>query len=114
MRKVSFTNESRFTQRTETVLRSQGEIYAVCNIVSHDRFGCGSEMVLEGVSMEGRTDFYRLENGSLTEIRYWDEPMIRPYHRAVGPGFLLMRDNARLHVARVCRHYSEDKGINTI
>ena len=46
--------------------------------------------------MEGRTDLYRLENGSLTAIRYRDEilePMVRPYVGAVGPGFLLMHDN---------------------
>ena len=67
--------------------------------------------------MEGRTDLYRLENGSLTAIRYHDEilePMVRPYAGAVGPGSLLMHDNARPHVARVCRQYLEDEGIVTI
>ena len=67
--------------------------------------------------MEGRTDLYRLENSSLTAIRYRDEipePMVRPYAGAVGPGFLLMHDNARPHVARVCRQYLEDEGIDTI
>ena len=67
--------------------------------------------------MEGRTDLYRLENGSLTAIRYRDEilePMVRPYAGAVGPGLLLMHDNARPHVARVCRQYLEDEGIDTI
>ena len=67
--------------------------------------------------MEGRTDLYRLENGSLTAIRYRDEilePMVRPYAGAVCPGFLLMHDNARPHVARVCRQYLEDEGIDTI
>ena len=97
--------------------RSQGERYAACNIVQHDRFGGGSVMVWGGISMEGRTDLYRLENGSLTAIRYRDEilePMVRPYAGAVGPGFLLMHDNARPHVARVCRQYLEDEGIDTI
>ena len=67
--------------------------------------------------MEGRTDLYRLENGSLTAIRYRDEilePMVRPFAGAVCPGFLLMHDNARPHVARVCRQYLEDEGIDTI
>ncbi len=48
--------------------------------------------------MEGRTDLYRLDNGTLTSIRYWDEilgPIVRPYAGAVGPGFLLVHDNAR-------------------
>ena len=74
-------------------------------------------MVPGVISMEGRTDLYRLENGSLTAIRYRDEilePMVRPYAGAVGPGFLLMHHNARPHVARVCRQYLEDEGIDTI
>ena len=116
-RPVLFTDESRFTLRRERVWRSQGERYAACNIVQHDRFGGGSVMVPGVISMEGRTDLYRLENGSLTAIRYRDEilePMVRPYAGAVGPGFLLMHDNARPHVARVCRQYLEDEGIDTI
>ena len=120
-RPVLFTDESRFTlstcDRRERVWRSQGERYAACNIIQHDRFGGGSVMVWGGMSMEGRSDLYRLENGSLTAIRYRDEilePMVRPYAGAVGPGFLLMHDNARPHVARVCRQYLEDEGIDTI
>lgn len=67
--------------------------------------------------MEGRTDLYCLGNGALTAIRYRDEilePIVRPYAGAIGPGFLLMHDNARPHVARVCRQYLEDEGIETI
>ena len=118
---VLFTSESRFTLSTsdghERVWRRQGQRYAACNIVQHDRFGGGSVMVWGGISMEGRTDLYWLENGSLTAIRYRDEilePIVRPYAGAVGPGFLLMHDNARPHVARVCRQYLEDEGIDRI
>ena len=67
--------------------------------------------------MEGRTDLYRLDNATLTAIRYRDEilaPIVRPYAGAVGPGFLLVHDNARPHVARVCRQFLEDEGIDTI
>lgn len=74
-------------------------------------------MVWGGISMEGRTGLYCLGNGALTAIRYWDEilePIVRPYTGVVGPGFLLMHDNARPHVARVCRQYLEDEGIETI
>ena len=80
---------------------------------SFDRFGGGSVMVWGGISMEGRTDLYRLENGSLTA---WWNPWthVRPYAGAVGPGFLPMHDNARPHVARVRRQYLEDEGIDTI
>ena len=105
---VLFTDESRFTLSTcdgrERVWRRQGEHYAACNIVQHDRFGGGSVMVWGGISMEGRTDLYWLENGSLTAVRHRDEilePTVRPYAGTVGPGFPLMYDNARPHVARV-------------
>ncbi len=117
---VLFTDESRFTlstcDRRERVWRTRGECYAACNIVHHDRFGGGSVMVWGGISMEGRIDLYLLDNGTLTAIRYWDEilgPIVRPYAGAVGPGFLLVHDNARPHVARVCRQFLEDEGIDT-
>ncbi|KAG7459480.1 hypothetical protein MATL_G00211130 [Megalops atlanticus] len=32
----------------------------------------------------------------------------------VGPGFLLVQDNARPHVARVCRQFLDDEGIDYI
>ena len=38
-------------------------------------------MVWGGISMEGRTDFYRLDNGTLTATRYQDEilgPIVGP------------------------------------
>uniref|UniRef100_A0A674MKA9 Transposase Tc1-like domain-containing protein n=1 Tax=Takifugu rubripes TaxID=31033 RepID=A0A674MKA9_TAKRU len=120
-RPVLFTDESWFTlstcDRRERVWRRQGERYAACNAVQHDGFGGGSVMVWGGISMEGRTDLYCLGNGALTAIRYRDEilePIVRPHAGAVGPGFLLMHDNARPHVARVCRQYLEDEGIETI
>ena len=46
-----------------------------------------------------------LANGTQTAVRYRDEilrPIVRPY-AAVGPGFLLVQDNARPHVVRVCK-----------
>ncbi|KAI4887416.1 hypothetical protein NFI96_018878, partial [Prochilodus magdalenae] len=60
----------------------------------------------------GRTDLYRLDNGTLTAIRYQDE-ILEPAG-AVGPGFLLVHNNARPHVARVCRQFLENEGIDTI
>ncbi|CDQ62915.1 unnamed protein product [Oncorhynchus mykiss] len=78
-RPVLFTDESRFTlstcDRRDRVWIRRRERSAACNILQHDRFG-----------------------GSLTAIRYRDEilrPLVRPYAGAVGPGFLLMQDNAR-------------------
>lgn len=58
-----------------------------------------------------------LATGSLTAIRYRDEilrHLVRPYAGAVGPGFLLMQDNARPHVAGVCQQFLQDEGINAM
>ncbi len=56
----------------ERVWRNRGERFAACNIVQHDWFGGGSVMVWGGISIEGCTDLYRLNNGTLTAIRYRD------------------------------------------
>ncbi|KAI4895597.1 hypothetical protein NFI96_008461, partial [Prochilodus magdalenae] len=111
--------ESRFylstCDRRDRLWRRRGECYAACNIIQHDRFGGGSVMVWGGISLEGRTDLYRLDSGTLTANRYQDEilgPVVRPYAGAVGPGFLLVHNNARPHVVRVCRQVL--KGIDTI
>ncbi|KAI4883980.1 hypothetical protein NFI96_003360 [Prochilodus magdalenae] len=120
-RLLLFTDESRFNlstcDRRDRLWRRRGECYAPCNIIQHDWFGGGSVMVWGGISLEGRTDLYRLDNGTLTAIRYQDEilgPVVRPYAGAVGPGFLLVHNNARPHVARVCRQFLENEGIDTI
>ena len=67
--------------------------------------------------MEGRTYLHVIANGTLTAVRYRDEilrAIVRPYAGAVGPGFLLVQDNARPHVARVCRQFLDDEGIDAI
>lgn len=38
-----------------------------------------------------------------TEMR--SKPIVRPYSGAVGPGFVLMHDNVRLHEAKVCQQF---------
>ncbi|KAJ8349887.1 hypothetical protein SKAU_G00250170 [Synaphobranchus kaupii] len=115
------TDESRFTlstcDRHERVWRCLGERYAACNIIQHGQFGGGSVMVWGGISLEGRTNLHVLANGTLTAVRYRDEilrPIVRPYAGAVGPGFLLVQDNARPHMARVCRQFLDDEGIDAI
>ncbi|KAI4873516.1 hypothetical protein NFI96_032599, partial [Prochilodus magdalenae] len=120
-RPVLFTDESRFTlstcDRRDKIWRRRGERSAACNILQHDRFGSGSVMVWGGISLEGRTALHVLARGSLTAIRYQDKilrPLVRPYAGAVGPGFLLMQDNARPHVAGVCQQFLQDEGIEAM
>ncbi|KAI4881904.1 hypothetical protein NFI96_004087 [Prochilodus magdalenae] len=118
---VLFTDESRFylstCDRRDRLWGRRGERYPACNIIQHDWFGGGSVMVWGGISLEGRTDLYRLDNATLTAIRYQDEilgPVVRPSAGAVGPGFLLVHNNAWPHVVRVCRQFLENEGIDTI
>uniref|UniRef100_A0A8C7RN94 Transposase Tc1-like domain-containing protein n=1 Tax=Oncorhynchus mykiss TaxID=8022 RepID=A0A8C7RN94_ONCMY len=120
-RTVLFTDESRFTlstcDRRDRVWRRRGERSAACNILQHDRFGSGSVMVWGGISLGGHTALHVLARGRLTAIRYRDEilrPLVRPYAGAVGPGFLLMQDNARPHVAGVCQQFLQEEGIDAM
>uniref|UniRef100_A0A8C8FEU6 Transposase n=1 Tax=Oncorhynchus tshawytscha TaxID=74940 RepID=A0A8C8FEU6_ONCTS len=117
-RPVLFRDESRFTlstcDRRDRVWRRRGEHSAACNILQHDRFGGGSVMVWGGISLGA---LHVLARGSLTAIRYRDEilrPLVRPYAGAVGPGFLLMQDNARPHVAGVCQQFLQEEGIDAM
>ncbi|KAI3352159.1 hypothetical protein L3Q82_020970 [Scortum barcoo] len=68
-------------------------------------------------SSQMKAALHVLARGSLTAIRYRDEilrPLVRPYAGAVGPGFLLMQDNARPHVAGVCQQFLQDEGIDAM
>ena len=72
-------------------------------------------MVWGSISLEGCIALHVLARGTLTGITYQDEilrPIVRPY--AVGPGFLLMHDNARPHVAEVCQQFLHDEGIDAM
>ncbi|CDQ57597.1 unnamed protein product [Oncorhynchus mykiss] len=74
-------------------------------------------MVWGGISLGGHTALHVLARGSLTAIRYRDEilrPLVRPYAGAVGPGFLLMQDNARPPVAGVCQQFLQEEGIDAM
>ncbi|KAI4872401.1 hypothetical protein NFI96_029872, partial [Prochilodus magdalenae] len=121
IRLVLFTDEIRFylstCDRRDRLWRRCGECYAACNIIQHDWFGGESVMVWGGIPLEGRTDLYRLDNSTLTAIRHQDEmlgPVVRPYAGAMGPGFFLVHNNAQPHVARLCRQFLENEGIDTI
>ncbi|KAI3354201.1 hypothetical protein L3Q82_018740, partial [Scortum barcoo] len=50
----------------------------------------------------------------LQHDRFGSGPLVRPYAGAVGPGFLLMQDNARPHVAGVCQQFLQDEGIDAM
>lgn len=67
--------------------------------------------------MEGRTDLHVIASGALTAVRYQDEVLratVRLYTSTISPEFLLAQDNARPHVARVCRQFLDDEDIVAI
>ena len=71
-------------------------------------------MVGDGISFDGVTDLYVIQNGALTGVRYRDEILdvyVWPFAGAVGDYFVLMDDNARPNRARVVNDYLEDEGI---
>lgn len=116
---VLFTDESRFcldfTDKRQKVWRMPNERFHTLNVSEHDRYGKGSVMVWAGISMNGKTDLYVIENGTLTADRYCNEILdrfVRPYAGAVGPEFILMDDNARPHRARVTDAYLERETID--
>lgn len=106
LRPILFTDESKFCvdfhDGRRRVWRQTNERYSDVCVAEHDRFGGGSVLVWGGISYDGATDLYTINNGSLTSVRYRDEILdgiVRPFAGAVGPGFILMDDNARPHRA---------------
>ena len=76
-----------------------------------------SVIVWGGLSLEGHIDLHVIANSTVTPIRYQDEilrAIIRPYAGAVDPGLLLVQLNARPNVARVCRRFLDEEGIDSI
>ena len=56
-------------------------------------------------------------HNALTAVRYRNvtlRAIVRPSAGAAGPGFLLVLDNARPHVAGVCSHFLKDEDIDDI
>lgn len=67
--------------------------------------------------MEGLTALLVLARGTLTASRYQDEtlrPIVGPRAAAVSPGFPLMHDNARPHLAGVGRQFLHDEAIDAM
>ena len=121
LRKILFTDESRFcvdnSDGRKCVWRRKNERFVNCCVAEHDRWGGPSVMVWGGISFDGVTDLYVIQNGALTGVRYRDEILdvyVRPFAGAVGDNFVLMDDNARPHRARVVNDYLEDEGIERL
>lgn len=115
---VLFTDESRFSLDTDSrrtfIWREPGTRYHPSLIREKDHYGGGGVMVWAGIMLDGRTPLHVFDKGSLTAMRYREEilePYVRLFRGAVGPGFLLMDDNARPHRAQVVDDYLESEDI---
>ena len=113
-----FNDESRycldFTDRRARVWRRHGEQFQDANMSEHDPYGEGSIMVWGGISRGGRTYPHIVIKGMTTGLCYRDDILdvyVRPYACAIGPPFVLMDDNARLHHARVVEEYLQQDTI---
>lgn len=117
-RAVLFTDESRFLLKRNDgrarVYRRRGERYAANCVQEVDRFGGGSVMVWAGIRHDGRTALVHVA-GTLNAIRYRDEILQRhvlPFMNVNGGVF--QQDNARPHVARVCREFIRQNNIEVL
>ena len=69
-------------------------------------------MISGGISNQGKTDLYVQQAVTMTVLRYSQDilrPDIRPYTDDIGPGFILMEDNNRIHRARIVDKYLDDE-----
>ena len=115
---VLFTDEFRFcldfTDSRLLVWRITKERFDELNVAEHDRYGKDSVMVWAGISVNGEKDFYAIENGTLTALRYCNEILdqfVRPYTGSIGQKIILMDDNYRPHRAHVTNAYLEHEEI---
>ena len=108
---VLFTDESRLSlggsDRRVRLWKSTGERMQHCP-ARQVRWWVSNGLEKHIPSRTYETDLHVLNRGNLTDARYRDEinrAIVKIYTDAVGPVFLLIHDNALLHVARVCRWF---------
>ncbi|GBM91792.1 Transposable element Tc1 transposase [Araneus ventricosus] len=117
---VLFTDESRFSLNTDSrrtfIWREPGTRYLLSNVREIDNYGGGGLMVLAGILLDGRTPLHVFERGTVTGVRYRDilEPYVRLPRGAVGPEFILMDDNARLHTVLLVDEFKESEDIRRV
>ncbi|GBM11017.1 Transposable element Tcb2 transposase [Araneus ventricosus] len=116
---VLFIDESRFSLNTDSrrtfIWREPGTRYLPYYVREIDHYGRGGLMVWAGIMLDGGTPLHVFERGTVTGVRYRDEilePYVRLFRGAVGPEFILMDDNARLHRALLVDEFLESEDIS--
>ena len=117
--RVLFSDESRFNLNHHDsqirVFRRRGERFADDCLIERDRFGGGSVMVWGGIMGRRKTNLIIVQ-GNLNAQGYINQilqPEAVPFLQRHGP-VIVMHDNARLHVARICRQFLNRNNVNVL
>ena len=117
--RVLFSDESRFNLNHHDgrirVSRIRGERFADNCLVERDRSGGGSVMVWGGIMGRRKINLIVVQ-GSLSAQGYINQilqPEAVPFLQRHGPA-ILMDDNARPHVARICRQFLHRNNVNVL
>ena len=117
--RVPFSDESRFNLSHHDggirVFRRRGECFADNCLIGRDRFGGGSVMVWGGIMGSRKTKLIVVQ-GNLNAQGYINQilkPEAVPFLQRHGPA-ILMDDNARPHVARICRQFLNRNNVNVL
>ena len=117
--RVLFSDESRFNLSHHYggigVFRRRGERFADNCLIERDRFGGGSVMVWSGIMGRRKTNLIVVQDnlnaqGYINQIL---QPEPVPFLQRHGPA-ILMHDNARPHVARICRQFLNRNNVNVL
>ncbi|GFW41037.1 transposable element Tcb2 transposase [Trichonephila clavipes] len=115
---VLFSDESRFSfhpdNRRTFIWRDRGSRTNPAFVHESVRFGGAGVLVYDGISIDGRTEFYIIQDGHLTTRQYRDEifrPIVVPYAAAIGDYFILMDDNCRPHHANLVEDFLFEERI---
>ena len=117
--RVLFSDESRFNLSHHDgrirVFRRRGEHFADKCLIEKDRFGGWGVMVWGGIMGRRKTNLIVVQ-GSLNAQGYINQilqPEAVPFLQRHGPA-ILMHDNARPHVARICRQFLNRNNVNAL
>ena len=117
--RVLFSDESRFNlghlDGGIRVFRRKGERFADNCLIERDQFGGGSVMVWGGIMGRRKTNLIFVQ-GNLNAQGYINQilqPEAVPFPQRHGPA-VSMHDNARPHVAGICRQFLNRNKVNLL
>ena len=117
--RVLFSDESRFNLSHHDggirVFRRRGERFSDNCLIERDRLGGGSVMVWGSIMGRRKTNLIVVQGNLSAQgyINHFLQPEAVPYLQRHGPA-ILMHDNARPHVARICRQFLNRNNVNVL